>query len=519
MKRFGLIFAGIILFRLMVMAFIDPIDDETYHWSWAQYLNFSYFDHPGMVAWVIRPFTDLLGHSPFVLRLPGFFLVLGICFLLHRLGREIFSEQVGQWAAVLLFFVPLWGFAGLGTLPDVPLAFFWLLVFYFFWQTVRPDSHRWSVQQGWLSIGVAMGLGMNSKLTCCLIGVGMGLYLLTDSSSRKQLLTPWPWIATSVTFLLMSPIFVWNQKNSWATFQYQFVRRHTEDYGANWGRWFEFLGQQAALMSPGFYLFLIVTFFVCLFRFRDFRYRLIWCLAAPALLLFYYQPLFAAYKPHWSGPSYLILFLAALALFFEGFWKFRPRSMWIAIPVSFFLILMSFLFLPLFTPIITRVASAKVPSFEPKYDYSNEFYGWVVAAKKAEELQKIWGAQLLGAQRYELVSQLTWAVTRNHELRGEKTVFDVANPVVWSLANESNQFFYDQVSHRDKIWGKSAVIVNNDKYPRDPRDFADFESCEKVDLPVYRRAWSPHVLTEPGPDGVHARTFYIWHCKNLRALR
>lgn len=515
-------FLGLILFfRLWLMQFLDLIDDEAYHWTWSRYLNWSYFDHPGMVGWSIWPFTELAGAQPFALRLPGFLYVLGISLVLYRLGKEIFSPEVGRWAVGLLYLVPLWGFASIGTLPDVPLAFFWLLCFYFFWQGVRPDSRRWPLWKAWMSIGFAMGLGMNSKLACCLLGLGFAVVLIATPRLRSQLKSPWPYLATALTFLMMTPILWWNSQNSWATFKYQFARRHTEDLGVNWARWGEFILQQSLLMSPGMYGVLMLSLGVAILRWnKDFRLRLIAGLALPSLVLFYQQPLFAAYKPHWSGPSYLILLLGACHLFISGFGVFKPRSLWLAIPVGIFLFLLQFLYLPLVTPLISKIGSRQ-SSWDLKNDFSSEFYGWVEAARAAKKWQDELGGPekvYLGAQRYELISQLTWGLARAQELAGERVIFNKKAPLVWAVSNETNQFFFDQLPNREVLWDKDFIIVNNNKYHRDPRDFAQFKNCAERSLPIYREPWTGKAFLEPSPNRVLSRIFYLWHCSNLAKI-
>ena len=42
--------------------------DEAYYWVWALRPEFSYYDHPGMVAWIIYPFT-LIANNEFTIRL------------------------------------------------------------------------------------------------------------------------------------------------------------------------------------------------------------------------------------------------------------------------------------------------------------------------------------------------------------------------------------------------------------------------------------------------------------------
>ena len=45
--------------RLVFAALLPPFPDETYYWAWSRHLAAGYFDHPPVVAWLIR-FGDVL---------------------------------------------------------------------------------------------------------------------------------------------------------------------------------------------------------------------------------------------------------------------------------------------------------------------------------------------------------------------------------------------------------------------------------------------------------------------------
>jgi dolichol-phosphate mannosyltransferase len=100
----------------------------------------SYFDHPPMVAWVIRAGQLFLGKSELGVRIGGFLLSLFSTGLLYALGRSWFSRKAGLWAA-LLQLLPLYFVYGLLITPDAPLTFFWLLTLYFISIAVRYDRH------------------------------------------------------------------------------------------------------------------------------------------------------------------------------------------------------------------------------------------------------------------------------------------------------------------------------------------------------------------------------------------
>lgn len=508
-KVFCLILGSFLVLRLCIMFNVGLIDDEAYHWTWAKNLNYSYFDHPGFVAWAIWPFTQIFGDVEWAIRLPGLLMYLGILFFIYQTGKDIFSEQVARWATVLTLLIPLWGFASLGTLPDVPLGLFWIINVWIFWQSVRPDAKRWSPMQAWLLIGFFMGLGMNSKLTCCLLGLGMGLFLLVTPRVRHHLLTPWPYLGAVLTFVLMTPVFYWNAQHDWASFHYQFLSRHQEARGVDFTRWLQFWSYQWLFMSPMIYFLMLLTLLKGVLTFsKDEKFRFILLLPLPSLLIFYWQPLHSAYKPHWSGPAYMILLFGATQIFLQGFTigkrtLLNAKSKVVAVLAAITLLPFQLIYIPLFTPVIPQLHQKFFPQDEwvAKHDFTNEFYGWKEVGEQIKSMRQ--QAQThtdkpihFAAQRYELISQLTWG----------------SKEKVWQLCQDRDQFKYDQPdSEKSKLMGDDFIIVNNDKYAGDPQDLARFDHCTRSEFPFFRTALNG--------EKILARLFHIYYCQNFQGIK
>ncbi len=45
---------------------------DAYYYLYGQNLSLSYFDHPGMIGYILRIFTDVFGQSIFVVKLADF---------------------------------------------------------------------------------------------------------------------------------------------------------------------------------------------------------------------------------------------------------------------------------------------------------------------------------------------------------------------------------------------------------------------------------------------------------------
>ncbi|HMM61375.1 MAG TPA: glycosyl transferase, partial [Candidatus Rifleibacterium sp.] len=59
----------LIVFRLFLSLYLDLTPDESYYWELSRRLDWSYFDHPPLVAWLIALFRMLPGESQIEVRL------------------------------------------------------------------------------------------------------------------------------------------------------------------------------------------------------------------------------------------------------------------------------------------------------------------------------------------------------------------------------------------------------------------------------------------------------------------
>ncbi len=87
-------------FNAIANQFIKLYADETYYWVWSQKLSLSYFDHPPMVAYMIK-MTTLFSDEPFFVRLPAVLLVSATAYILYKLARKMFDER----AAIYTFYI------------------------------------------------------------------------------------------------------------------------------------------------------------------------------------------------------------------------------------------------------------------------------------------------------------------------------------------------------------------------------------------------------------------------------
>ncbi|MEZ0391217.1 MAG: glycosyltransferase family 39 protein [Pseudobdellovibrionaceae bacterium] len=503
-QKFLWIFIGILFLRAVFALSVGYVDDDAYHWSWTQQMDWSYFDHPGMIAWLEWISTSIFGHNRLGIRLPSFICFSLVVFLSWKLVRDLFDEWAATFTAGLILFVPLWGFGGHVSSPEPPFILLWVLAVMVFWNGVREDAKRWSVKKTWLWLGVIMGLGFNTKFPMILIAPGFGLYMLLTPSRRKDLLSPWPWIGVLIATAMLAPVIYWNLKYDWPSFKYQFSERHKgEEFSVR--RWLGYFGMQIGLLSPGVYFFIVTTLVACFQKFKDPRWRLLTCLCFPTLCVFYPQPLWADFKPHWVGPAYLILSFGMGGLWSQG-WQWgkrqliQPHSRKMLWSCLAFLIPMNVILIygPVVYPWVPKVVRAVAPDakWDLKNDPSNELFGWPEVGEALLKWQSEIEAQtgkrpFMAGHRYEMTAQI-WKATMQRTYMLSTT---------WS-----HYTFKTTPEEIQSLLGQDALMVGNDKYSFDPLEFALFDSCEKREYPYHRA------------DEL-ARVFTLYWCKNFQGIK
>src|SRR5262252_1326036 len=113
---------ALIVLRLVAAAWTPLTFDEAYYWMWSKHLAFGYYDHPPMVALVIRAGTMIAGDTELGVRLFSVLLALPMSFATYRTASILFGGvRVAAIAAMLLNVTLM---AAVGTTivtPDAPL--------------------------------------------------------------------------------------------------------------------------------------------------------------------------------------------------------------------------------------------------------------------------------------------------------------------------------------------------------------------------------------------------------------
>ncbi|MDH5604412.1 MAG: glycosyltransferase family 39 protein, partial [Cyclobacteriaceae bacterium] len=213
-----------LIIKILVSFFVQLGNDEVYYWTYALYPDWSHFDHPPMVGWMIQFFTFNLNLDSEVFLRLGSIIIAGVnTYMMFRLGRLLKDELTGWYAAVLYSTSIYFGItAGFMILPDAPQLFFWILALFCLIKSLPVDPTSSKGKENMLFFGLAAGLAMMAKYTSVFLWIGAIIYILFYNRSW---LKSWVlYVAIAITLFLFSPAMLWNFENNFLSFSFHVGR-------------------------------------------------------------------------------------------------------------------------------------------------------------------------------------------------------------------------------------------------------------------------------------------------------
>lgn len=337
-RRFFIVLAVSSLFRLSYLEHPNLVPQEAYHWAWGQMPDWSYFDHPPLVAYSITAFTRLFGDSVFWVRFPVWLYSAGGALLLYAiLARLGCAPRAALFTLVLYNVTPILLIGSVVMTPDVPLAFFWLLTNFLLLRAL-DDGSWWR----WMLAGLAAGLAMLAKYPGVLLFPGTLLFLLLSPRDRAWLRRPHPYLALLPALAAFSPVLYWNASHGFASFLFQTADRAQSMKSFRLDTPLTLIGQQAAVVTPvvfGLFVWAMVTVVRRRLVRSDRRCAFLFSFAVVPLLVCAGLSTVSFVKMNWTVPAYLTG-LALVALLLSERWEQRAvrrwgvAALWTAVPFA-----------------------------------------------------------------------------------------------------------------------------------------------------------------------------------------
>lgn len=214
-KNHRLAFFGLwLLLGLMQAGLTELQDDEAYYWVYSRYLDWGYFDHPPMIAVLVKMgyaiFPNELGVRLFPLLLNLFSLII-IEKLIDRKNPILFYGIALSMAVIQV--------TGFVAVPDIPLIFFTALFFLCFKRFVSNDSLL-----NTFLLGLSVAFLLYSKYHAVLI---VFFVLLSHIRLFKKYQL---YVAGLIALLLFVPHLWWQYQHDWVSFRYHLFESNVNAY-------------------------------------------------------------------------------------------------------------------------------------------------------------------------------------------------------------------------------------------------------------------------------------------------
>lgn len=228
--------------------------DEAQYWTWSQQLDWGYYSKPPGIAWQIALTTKLLGNNELGVRFGAivlsFFISISVYFF--ALAARL-SPYAALWAASIMAFSPIGFISSLFAITDVGMVLFWILASIVFTRALANQQ-----TPNYIILGLLIMAGALFKWPIYLLWVIILCFLPFYPFLRAKHFI----LGLLISTLGLLPSVIWNSQNNWVTFRHVGATIVGGNESASTGvqcNFFEFIGSQAVLLSPIFFILFLLA--------------------------------------------------------------------------------------------------------------------------------------------------------------------------------------------------------------------------------------------------------------------
>jgi 4-amino-4-deoxy-L-arabinose transferase-like glycosyltransferase len=474
-KTISSLILGILLIRIIFIWVMGLMPQDAYYDFYAQHPALSYYDHPPLIAYLLRLFTGIFGKKVFALKLADSIVTWSTVLAFYHLAKKFLSPHKLWYGILILLSTFMITILSLVSTPDVPLMLCWTISLIFLYKAVFQERKTY-----WIWSGIMTGLTFDSKYTAVFLLIGITGFLLISKQYRKNLFSRWFLLYLICIGIVILPVVIWNINNGFASFKFQSEARVNSMEGVQFSlpNLGGVLGHQSAVLMP----FLFFSFFYFLYRLiRKYGWKFMRIPDDQLFLLSFFVPLFLGFlfiapfywvKLNWMMPAYI-----SGILWICRYWNAK----WIRIQVIFSF----FLHIVLATEVIFYIVPVRS---------DDTWFGWKELSRQVKTLRASYPeAFIFSSDDYktsavlnfyldemvyaknivgERALQFDFIGTDLRRLNGKDAIYIDSNPRFSGLENEADNIpaFYHH--YFDRIIPLNPILIR--KNGRVERKFSVF---------------------------------------------
>ncbi len=291
-----LVKAAAILF-VIFQAGIGLGPDEAQYWLWSEDLSWGYYSKPPGIAWEIFLGTSLFGSTELGVRfgaiLLGFGIPLSVYLLAHCCGLK---HGTAFWAGAIMAFAPIGIIASFIATTDAGYILFW---------TLAAAAVAYKLQRNqepyYSLVGLLILFGALFKWTIYVFWFVILVYSYFQPRLRTLKLIP----GILISLLGLLPSLYWNMAHGWVTFRHVGTQIAGGQQAWFHGNFFDFIGAQIALLSPVFFVLLILAYIDLWRKWKTVSQSIQFCaVATSAIFVYWIFSLFMKMQGNWCAFAY-----------------------------------------------------------------------------------------------------------------------------------------------------------------------------------------------------------------------
>ena len=302
-----LFYSSWLLLALAQSASTQLIADEAYYWVYSRFPAWGYFDHPPMIAFIIKTGYAIF-HNELGVRL--------ICALLSTFTILI-TESLTERKNPFLFYtivlsIGVLQIAGFLAVPDTPLLFFTALFFYTYRSFIKNTTWK-----NTLLLSITIAFLFYTKYH------GLLIVLFTFLSNIKLFMRWQTWLAGFFVLVLYAPHLFWQWDHDWVSFRYHLFESNVSHYRFSYTT--DYLLGQLLLAGPLAGLILLPAAFM--YKAKDQTEKALKFTLVGIYLIFLISSFRGKVEVNWTMPALIPLVVLSHQFILDKISWIRPLRM------------------------------------------------------------------------------------------------------------------------------------------------------------------------------------------------